>query len=364
MTIDAAGNIHSSTTGQFTGHIQVEADPDDVLGQVEANRAAQAAVEEEFRRTRAHIVRVVRALDRQTGKTSADNSIDLEDTIQEIHAELLRVKANGTVIIREEALVNSIARGLFREVGWARVPSEDRTAIIKLGAWRAVFMSEHDREPNSKEVAAEARRMRDEWPDPRHRPTKGFHLWSHGAMSAPSSIHASSTDKEAGGIRGDVERTMLVDDHPFSAPSSDIRWAEVAESCVSRGDFAEGTLRDARTFLYPAMAQKAGAVLPKAGFMSKASVHASREAVADAGGVAAVIADFKAGKQTPAVEAMFRPWSSSPTSHTERTEIVKVMERVPEPEEMWSSAVRFASRDQLSRINHLVNSWLGAGAAA
>lgn len=357
MTVDANGSIHSDTTGRFTGHVQVEGDPEDVLGQIEAERAAQAAAEEEFRRTRAHILKVVRALDRQTGKTNADNSIDLEDTVQQIHAELLRVKANGTVIGREEALVNSIARGIFREVGWTRVPSEDRTAIIKLGAWRAAFMNDNDREPTRKEVDAEARRMREEWPDPRHRPTKDFHLWSHGAMSAPTSIYSEATDAE-GGMRRDLQ--LPIADHPFSAPTGDIRWAEVAESCVSRGDFSEGNMRDARTFLYPAMAQRAGAAVPQAGFMAKASVQSARDAVKGAGGIDEVIADFKAGRQTAAVEAMFRPWSSSATSHSERVEIVKVLElQRGGAEEMWGSALRFASRDQLPRITHIVGAWQG-----
>lgn len=357
MTVtDSCGNLHD-TRGKFAGRVQTECDPDDILAVLEAERAAQQAVVDDFELTRARITRAVKALDRQTGKTRSDHSIDLEDVIQDVHLAFLQAKANGIQIEREDAVLNAIARAKMREVGMS-MTTENRAANIQLNRWKKDFLATEQREPTQNEINAEAEQIRDNWHDPRHRPSRGFHLWIRAAaLGTPLSINPS--DREGfDEVSALISSKLSVEDHPFNAPPQDTPWAEVAESCVSHRDFSDGTLRDARTFLYPAMAQMGDAPLPVLGSLSKASVRAARTAVEDAGGVAAVVAKFRAGHTGADVEALFRPWSSSPTSHSDRERIVAVLTMQPEGEEdMWSSALKFSSREHLARINQVVAAW-------
>ena len=357
--IDDCGNRHDGE-GRFAGRVLGESDPSEVLG-----GEPDPDEVERFNRTRAHIARVVRALDRKTGLTGADSAIDLEDAVQEIHLRLLQAKANGVVIERETALINVLARSVFREVGPMRITSEDRAAIIQLGAWRAAYVTREGHAPSTRETNTEAERIRDEWRDPRHRPTKDFHLWAHGAMSAPASIFSGDAEGDQTMIRPDMEARTSFEEHPFSVDTEGVSWMEVAESCIGRGEFSEGNRRDARTFLFAGLAQAQGVPVPTAGHLSKASLAQCRDALEAGGGIDEVIGDFQMGRDTAAVEAMFRPWSGRPISHSDRVGIVGVLQsRRGAEADMWESALRFASRAQLSRINEVVDAWVAEGRRA
>lgn len=151
--------------------------------------------------------------------------------------------------------------------------------------------------------------------------------------------------------------------HPMTSTASavpHISWAEVAESCATEGSFPEGNRRDARMLLCPALAQATGTVMPRAGILTPGSVRSARETVNAAGGVSAAIDDFRAGRDSAAVEALFRPWSGTAMSHNERVEVTELISSrgADCADEIWASALKFANRDSAGRIAAVVNAWV------
>lgn len=207
------------------------------------------------------------------------------------------------------------------------------------------------RRTGSAERRALATQIRDEWDDPRHKPSVRFVELAEMrvlSLDAPSGENGDKTfgDDIAKDIRHAHEEADAID--PGSIAGQVLAAAEgqhYRRDEAGNAEVVKETKRKAaaKDRLWDAFAETSGVPEVAHGSMTPKDRREAVEAMTAGGGVLAAVRDWEHGESTPAVKALFAPFGR--ISMTERDEITELIGRNRAyAEDLWESAVRAAGK--------------------
>lgn len=260
-----------------------------------------------------------------------------DDMVQETIEKVLTYKKNNGQVVVTRPYVHTVATGIVAQAARGRLRAEDRKAIGILNARVGQLEEEMGRKLTSAEQDQLAAKIREDWPDPRHRPSVDFVALAQVRVLSLDATQGSDDEgrtlaetlSESGALATTLDADDLAVDPDTLA--GQVLSGERSDKVRNRADAWD---------IYASMGGLPTAV-PKA--VSPRHASAARVHIAQAGGVCAAARTWQQGESTPATEALFSPFG--PLDEGGRDQVAEaLLGRSAFAEELWGSAMAKASR--------------------
>lgn len=261
-----------------------------------------------------------------------------EDMVQETIEKVLHYKRNNGQVVITRPYVHTVGAGIVAQAARGRLRAEDRKAIGIFNARVGQLEEEMGRKLTSAEQDTLAAKIREDWPDPRHRPSVDFVALAQVRVLSLDATQGSDDDEgrtlaETLSESGALATTLDADDLAVDPETlaGQVLSGERANKAQNRADAWD---------IYASMSNLPLAQ-PKA--VSPRHATAARVQIAQAGGVCEAARTWQQGESTPATEALFSPFG--PLDEGARDDVAEaLLERSAYAEELWAAAMAKASR--------------------
>lgn len=272
-----------------------------------------------------------------------------EDISQEGALEILEKleKVSNTTEIEDiRGLTSRMIQHRTTRSTMARFNLVDRKARIQLAEMNEVFRQENQRSMTNGEHRALVEKIRNEWPDQRHRPSASWEVGDFGDFD-PSIVRIDQTipgsDREYGTGVAHGEKISAVDD--LGVPADRPHLSQALEHWEAGG---LANKPKARRQAWNALAEGMDNVpLVQQFCLSKRQADKHRSVMnKHEGGVKAAISDWEQAEDGPAVDALFAPFGD--LSMDQQQSVVNAMRSFgngDQPDKLWQSALGFADRN-------------------
>jgi len=309
---------------------------DDVLDPVDASHADEAIDE----LSTEALISFARAAVRGYAFKKGVRFVGEDDMVQDTLAAALtnQHNSNGRTVLTRP-YVRAIASGIVAQAARGRLRAEDRKAIGMFTKQLTDAETELDRNLTGTEQDELASRIRDEWPDPRHRPSVDF--------VALAQVRVLSLNVIAHNPDGRDQTRSLADtvsDSP--AFSTDLNVDDMSvDPETPTGQVLSGARANRaqnRADGWGLYAGLAGLPLATPGHVRPRTATAARVSMADAGGVCAAARTWQHGETSVATEALFAPFAG--LTDAARDDIADgLLGRAAYAEELWGAALSASS---------------------
>lgn len=211
-----------------------------------------------------------------------------QDSVLSVLTTMSNGRADGlTGGLLANAVKHAMTTAISERTGVHR--NEDVRALRMLDAQIEAFTHEQGREPTSRERNELARQIRDSWPDPRHRPLKGYQ-----ARVIQEVIHQSLDAQQ---LAGGVDPADECDDaYALRQLDDDVAFGRVSKD--------QAMLR-----LWNVVAKEEGAAVARRRLPPGTNVRKYKRTITAAGGPLEIARRYVlTGEYTPEVEAMLYPF--------------------------------------------------------
>lgn len=261
-----------------------------------------------------------------------------DDMVQETIEKVLTYKRNNGQVVITRPYVHTVGAGIVAQAARGRLRAEDRKAIGIFNARVGELEEEMGRKLTSAEQDQVAAKIREDWPDPRHRPSVDFVALAQVRVLSLDATQGSDDDEgrtlgETLSESGALATTLDADDLAVDPES-------LAGQVLSGARADKARNRTDAWDIYASIGD-----LPRAQpqAVSRRQATAARVHVAQGGGVLAAARTWQQGEATPATEALFSPFGH--LDEGGRDQVAEaLLERSAYAEELWGAAIAKASR--------------------
>ena len=321
------GGQYATTTRQEATDVDLGA----LLAPDKASHADEAIVE----LTTTQLLAAATAAVRAHSYKANVRFVGQDDMVQETIEAVLRYKRNNGQIVLTRPYVRVVAAGVVAIAVRGRLRAEDRKAIGIFTKKVTDLETELGRNLSGTEKDQVASRIRDEWPDPRHRPSVDFV-----ALAQVRVLSLDQSSNDDGRTLGDT-----VADH--SAFSTDLNADDMSvDPQTPAGQVLSGVRADKsqnRADAWELYAGLTGLPFASPRQVTPRAATAARVSMDTAGGVVNAAKTWQHGETSPATDALFSPFKD--IDDTGRDNIADALvSRGAYAEEMWNSALSASSR--------------------
>jgi hypothetical protein len=328
----AANQRRRDAIGQFATESHLEADV--ALLDPSATSHADEAIKE---LSGAELMAAARASVRTHAFRKGVRFVGEEDMVQETLEAVLQCKANNGQIVITRPYVHAVGAGIVAHAARGRLRAEDRKAIGIFTAKVDELEREFDRRLTGAEKDQLAARIRDDWEDPRHRPSTDFVALAQVRVLSLSTPLSTPTRFKAVTILDTLSNSAVSspDDDGLSVdPGSD------AARVLSGQETSQVKKRNGAWDMYASLAGIPAATPSR---MSPRGASAAKAVVAGGGGATAAAKTWLSGETSQATDALFSPFGA--LDDQGRDDVAgALVQRAAYAEEMWASAVSTATR--------------------
>lgn len=337
------------TGGQFATDTRAEADVD--LLEPAASAATEAYSDDPVDMAPEQFAVQALMAARHHSRTRGLRFTDPADIAHDTVVTILEARRKNPDQVVTPAYVHRIASGHVAIKLRGNLRPEDRKAKAIYDKQLQDLEETLGRRTGSAERRALAAKIRDEWDDPRHKPSARFVELAQMRVLSLDAPAGENGDKTFGeDIAADIRHAHVEDDaiDPDSVTGQVLAAAEGQR--YQRDEFGNAEVvkevkkkAAAKDRLWDAFVETSGVPPVAHGQMTPAARRDAAATMAAAGGVLAACRAWEHGEQTPAVRALFAPFGR--ISMTERDEITELMGRHRAyAEDLWESAVRAAGK--------------------
>ena len=262
-----------------------------------------------------------------------------DDMVQETIAQVLTSQRSNGQIVITRPYVHTVGASVVAQAARGRLRAEDRKAIGIFGAQAKEMEDTIGRALTSAERDQLAAKIREEWPDPRHRPSVDFlalaqvRVLSLDAVAGAHDGHRTTTFADELSESGLLSSTLGADDLAVDP--------DTPAGQVLSGARGNKTANRAEAWnIYASMSDLPPAVSKG---VSPRNATAARAHVGDAGGVCVAAQTWLRGETNAATESLFAPFGALDESQRDRVASA-LLERSAYAEELWGAAMAFSSR--------------------
>lgn len=268
---------------------------------------------------------------------------DPKDIAQDTIVTVLEARRrNPDKVVVTGGYVSQIASGHVAIAARGTLRAEDRKAMGILTARVSDYEAETGRRMSPKEQDALAARIRDEWPDSRHKPRKDFVQLAAvrtRSLDAPSGRSFRMEDAS-------LADTLEASQQPRSVAADSL----TAKALHAIGDGERRTptrtgIAAGRKLAWDALAQSMDAPPATPGTLSARQARAHHSTVTAAGGALHVARQYQSDGDHPAAQAFFAPFGDPDARG--RDAVCDVVTRYPAyADDLWAAALDQANRSQ------------------
>lgn len=270
-----------------------------------------------------------------------------DDVAQETMLRTLEALNRGNKITDFRQFVTSTAANVTVRATETVFRAEDRRAYRIFEEQRTAIENEIGRPMTQREKDALDQKVRDEWHDPRHKPSKDFRI----ARTFDRSLDAPRGDA-AGGVESTLGATLVNPENTghYIEPGS---YMDRAHSAMEETGAAHKA--EMKRLAWNALAENTGVPMSNPGSLSQRQVTKHRGIITDpkGPGIMGACKDWSLGNDGDATEALFAPFGD--IGFEEQEKVVDTLERFEaagagRAQIMWESAMAIANNKHSKNI--------------